>query len=75
MPDLPGERVDYDGEHLLEEVAPADPYALFDSWWNDAFAATERGVLPEPTAMVVATSIGDRPSARTVLLKGFDRAG
>ncbi len=75
MPDLPGERVDYDGEHLLEEVAPADPYALFDSWLSDAFAAKERGVLPEPTAMVVATSIGDRPSARTVLLKGFDRTG
>ena len=55
-----------------KSAAPADPYALFDSWLSDAFAAKERGVLPEPTAMVVATSIGDRPSARTVLLKGFD---
>ncbi len=75
MPDLPGERIDYGSAHLLESDAPADPYALFERWLIDAFAAKDRGVLPEPTAMVVATSIADRPGARTVLLKGFDADG
>jgi pyridoxamine 5'-phosphate oxidase len=75
LPDLFGERVDYLSEHLLESAVPADPLELFSSWLTDAFAAKERGVLPEPTAMVVATAIADRPSARTVLLKGFDSGG
>lgn len=66
---LAAERMDYRGEHLHEGAAPGDPYALFDRWLADAFAARERGVLPEPTAMVVATCEGGRPSARTVLLK------
>ena len=74
-PDLSAERVDYSGEHLLESAAPADPYELFDTWLKDAFAAKERGVLPEPTAMAVSTSAGDRPSSRTVLLKEVDRDG
>lgn len=75
MPDLPGERIDYDGAHLLESEVPNDPYELFESWLIDAFAAQERGVLPEPTAMVVATVSRNRPRARTVLLKGFDAEG
>ena len=61
--------MDYLNEHLLESAAPADPIELFDAWLADAFAAKEDGVLPEPTAMVVATSTNDQPSARTVLLK------
>ena len=69
MQDLYGERTDYRGAHLLEANAPADPFVLFDTWLADAFLAKERGVLPEPTAMVVATSVEDQPSARTVLLK------
>jgi pyridoxamine 5'-phosphate oxidase len=74
-PDLSAERVDYAGEHLLEAAAPVDPYELFDGWLKDAFAAKERGMLPEPTAMAVSTSAGDRPSSRTVLLKEVDRDG
>jgi pyridoxamine 5'-phosphate oxidase len=61
--------MDYLNEHLLESDAPADPIELFDAWLAAAFAAKEEGVLPEPTAMVLATSTHDRPSARTVLLK------
>jgi pyridoxamine 5'-phosphate oxidase len=69
--DLAGERIDYAGDHLLEETAPADPFELFGSWLEDAFAAKERGVLPEPTALVLSTVSADgRPSSRTVLLKG-----
>ena len=33
------------------------------------------GVLPEPTAMVVATCVDDQPSARTVLLKNVSNEG
>ena len=67
--DLAAERIDYLSDHLLESDVPRDPYVLFDAWLGDAFAAKERGVLPEPTAMVVATSVAGRPRARTVLLK------
>jgi len=74
-PDLAAERMDYLGEHLLESEVPADPYVLFGRWLADAFAAKERGVLPEPTAMVVATSVDGRPSARTVLLKEATERG
>jgi pyridoxamine 5'-phosphate oxidase len=75
MQDLYRERTDYRGAHLLESNAPADPFVLFDSWLADAFVAKERGVLPEPTAMVVATSVEDQPSARTVLLKSVSNEG
>jgi pyridoxamine 5'-phosphate oxidase len=69
--DLAGERTDYAGNHLLEDTAPADPYLLFNDWMEAAFAAKERGVLPEPTALVMSTVSADgRPSSRTVLLKG-----
>jgi pyridoxamine 5'-phosphate oxidase len=75
MPDLYGERLDYAGDHLRESNAPADPFVLFDAWLADAFLAKERGVLPEPTAMVVATCVDDQPSARTVLLKNVSNEG
>jgi pyridoxamine 5'-phosphate oxidase len=75
MQDLYGERTDYKGEHLLESNAPADPFELFDAWLADAFVAKDRGVLPEPTAMVIATSVDEQPSARTVLLKNVSSEG
>jgi pyridoxamine 5'-phosphate oxidase len=75
VPDLYGERLDYTGDHLLESNTPADPFVLFDAWLADAFLAKERGVLPEPTAMVVATCVDDQPSARTVLLKNVSNEG
>lgn len=74
--DLAAERIDYSGAHLLEETAPADPIELFDAWLEDAFAAKERGVLPEPTAVVLSTVSPDgSPSSRTVLLKGIVDGG
>ena len=48
----------------------ADPMAQFAQWFSDAVAA---GV-PEPNAMVLAT-MGERPHARTVLLKSHDCRG
>src|SRR4029453_16355757 len=71
MQDLFGERTEYKGQHLLESTAPADPFVLFDAWLADAFIAKERGMLPEPTAMVIATCVDNQPSTRTVLLKNF----
>ncbi|SDS34150.1 pyridoxamine 5'-phosphate oxidase [Microlunatus soli] len=74
--DLAAERIDYRSDQLLEENAPKEPYALFDRWMADAFAAKERGVLPEPTAVVVSTVDADgRPSSRTVLLKDVSEGG
>jgi pyridoxamine 5'-phosphate oxidase len=75
MQDLYRERTDYRGEHLLESNAQADPFVLFDAWLAEAFLAKESGVLPEPTAMVVATCVNDQPSARTVLLKSVSNEG
>jgi pyridoxamine 5'-phosphate oxidase len=75
LPDLYSERVDYLGDHLLETAIPADPLVLFSSWLSEAFAAKDRGVLPEPTAMVVSTTAGGRPSSRTVLLKEVNEGG
>ncbi len=50
----------------------ADPLEMFERWMADAVAAQ----LPEPTAMVLATTSAEgRPRARTVLLKHRDRAG
>lgn len=42
----------------------------FAQWMEDAIAAG----LPEPNAMVL-TTLGDRPHARTVLLKSHDESG
>jgi pyridoxamine 5'-phosphate oxidase len=75
MQDLFGERTEYKGQHLLESTAPADPFVLFDAWLADAFVAKERGMLPEPTAMVIATCVDNQPSTRTVLLKSVSDQG
>jgi pyridoxamine 5'-phosphate oxidase len=57
---------------LLETDLAADWPAQFAAWFADAAAFG----LPEPNAMIVATASTDgRPSARTVLLKGYDVRG
>lgn len=49
-----------------------DPIAQFERWFADALAVE----LEQPNAMVLATADPHgRPSARAVLLKGFDAAG
>ena len=64
-------RRDYLGKPLLEEDAGSDPFALFERWFADA-----REAEPDPVAMTLATATREgRPSARTVLLKGFDARG
>ena len=75
MRDLSAERVDYAGVQLVEAAVPADPVTLFEAWLADALLARDRGLLAEPTAMVLATCDRGRPSARTVLLKSVSAAG
>ncbi|GAA2694282.1 pyridoxamine 5'-phosphate oxidase [Actinoplanes palleronii] len=72
-PSPAGMRRDYT-EHgpLLEGSLAADWPAQFAIWFAEATAAG----LPEPNAMIVSTADADgRPSARTVLLKGYDATG
>ncbi|MES1929151.1 pyridoxine/pyridoxamine 5'-phosphate oxidase [Salinisphaera dokdonensis CL-ES53] len=61
-----------DRRDLVKENAPADPLVLFANW----YAAAQQADMIEPTAMTLATADGNgRPSARIVLLKGFDAQG
>ena len=65
-------RKEYTRADLLEGGADPDPIRQFGAWFADATAA---GV-PEPHAMTLATVGPDgRPSARVVLLRGFDAPG
>lgn len=53
-------------------VTTTDPFELFGRWYAEA---TEHE-LNDPNAMTLATATGDgRPSARMVLLKGWDETG
>jgi pyridoxamine 5'-phosphate oxidase len=71
-PYFAGLRRTYEGQPLREGDLAADPVTQFAAWFSDAVNAG----LPEPNAMVLATaSAGGRPTARTVLLKGFDQEG
>ncbi len=72
MPDLQGLRKEYTRAGLREaELAPG-PMDQFRRWFDEALAAG----LHEPNAMTLATATPDgRPSARVVLLKGFDERG
>lgn len=61
-----------DRRDLVKESAPADPLVLFADW----YAAAQQTDMIEPTAMTLATADAKgRPSARVVLLKGFDTQG
>ncbi len=55
---------------LTPEMLDACPMKQFARWLDDATS----GGLAEPTAMVLAT-VGDRPHARSVLLKAHDVNG
>ncbi len=65
-------RVEYSKGSLVESEVAADPIAQFRTWFDAAKAAE----VVEPNAMTLATATPDgRPSARVVLLKGFDERG
>ena len=79
MPDTPlpqdGASRDVATEASIEArgIPPAaDPFALFGAWLAEASASE----VNDPNAMTVATATRDgHPSARIVLLKGFDPGG
>lgn len=56
---------------LLENAIASNPFDQFSSWFNDALKAE----VIEPNAMTLATVQNGQPSARIVLLKGFDARG
>ncbi|RYF81948.1 MAG: pyridoxamine 5'-phosphate oxidase, partial [Chitinophagaceae bacterium] len=65
-------RKDYASQTLLENDIEADPIQQFQKWWDQAIASE----ILEPNAMTLATASTDGlPSARIVLLKGFDKKG
>ena len=74
-PDTPAPAVmrqDYRRAELRRADLAASWVEQFARWFADAAASG----LPEPNAMIVATAAPDaRPSARTVLLKGYDERG
>ncbi|BBN00433.1 pyridoxamine 5'-phosphate oxidase [Marchantia polymorpha subsp. ruderalis] len=70
--DVAALRENYVGAVLLEEQAILDPIKQFQVWFEDAVSA---GV-HEPNAMTLATADAEgNPSARMVLLKGYDERG
>jgi pyridoxamine 5'-phosphate oxidase len=71
-PELAALRTNYDTPGIDVGDLDPDPVEQFRRWFHEAMAA---GV-EEPHAMTLATAGRDgRPSARTVLLKGYDREG
>lgn len=65
-------RKEYATRGLHESDLNADPLQQFRSWYEEAVATD----IIEPNAMTLATATRDGiPSARVVLLKGFDERG
>jgi pyridoxamine 5'-phosphate oxidase len=65
-------RREYQRAQLDESTVSADPFAEFARWLEEAVAAQ----VVEPEAMTLATANAEgTPSARMVLLRGFDERG
>lgn len=65
-------RQDYAKNELLESSLAGDPFHQFAAWFDEALAAN----VPEVNAMTLACADAKgRPSARIVLLKGYDEQG
>src|SRR6266852_9616323 len=70
--DLAALRLEYMRAGLHEKDLHADPLAQFGNWFDEALQSG----IALPNAMVLATATKKgRPSARAVLLKGFDELG
>jgi pyridoxamine 5'-phosphate oxidase len=65
-------RKEYTRDGLNEAGMAPDPIVQYDKWFENVIDAN----LHEPNAMILATASQEgRPSARTVLLKGYDERG
>ncbi len=70
--DISALRQNYSMRSLTEADVSPDPFAQFAIWFDEAIS----GQVLEPNAFTLATTdSAGRPSARTVLLKGFDNQG
>ncbi|MGO2452301.1 pyridoxamine 5'-phosphate oxidase [Pseudomonas taetrolens] len=67
-------RRDYTRDGLVEAQAPAEPFALFRQWFDEAVKTEQPPV--EANAMTLATVDAEgRPHCRVLLLKGLDEQG
>jgi len=65
-------RQDYRSASLAESDVDQNPFIQFEKWFKEALDAQ----LFEPNVMTLATAdLSGRPSARILLLKGFDENG
>lgn len=65
-------RKEYKQHTLNESDVAANPLAQFNTWWQEA----TKSEIDEVNAMTLATASADGlPSARIVLLKGYDQNG
>src|SRR4030095_16689801 len=65
-------RRQYTKEKLSAKYVSPDPIIQFEKW----FSVSLKFEFVDPSAMTLATATKDgKPSARVVLLKGFDRRG
>lgn len=72
MPDITNLRREYTSRGLRRADLDANPLHQFELWFKQACDAE----LLDPNAMVVATAgLDGQPSARNVLLKGYDQDG
>jgi len=72
MKHIAGIRKEYKLEKLSENDIAQNPLQQFHKWWDEALSSE----IEELNAMTLATASGDGvPSARIVLLKGFDENG
>ncbi len=69
--DVAAMRRAYSARGLDVRDLAGDPLTQFGRWFSDVVTAD----LAEPNAMVLATASADGPSARIVLLKGYDANG
>jgi pyridoxamine 5'-phosphate oxidase len=72
MANIASIRKEYKLQSLSEEEVAHDPISQFTKWWNEAVNSN----IDEANVMVLATaSTEGKPSARVVLLKGYDEKG
>ena len=65
-------RKEYSLNELGRKNLADNPFAQFDKWWKEAIASN----IDEVNAMTLCTSNSQgQPSARVVLLKGYDECG
>jgi len=70
--DVASIRKEYALKQLDENEVDKNPFVQFNTWFDDVLNAE----ITEPNAMVLASATPDgKPSARVVLLKGFDENG